>query len=107
LAISQGRQGNGATCPTCEDAVMDCAAWHQDTKYPYVVRIRGCEFSMTGAELSELVSHLVAVRDGAAESLSEDYKDCRIQRRNEGKGIDLVNKLGIVRKPKVLIERRL
>ena len=86
---------------------MDCGAYFNTGKYPYVMRLRGCEFSLTGADLTELINHLLAVRDGASESFSEEYKDLRTQRRNEVKGVDLIAKLGIQKAKKVLIERRL
>lgn len=77
---------------------MDCGAW---TSKPagYVVRIRGNEYSFTGEQLSELCRHLNAVRDGAAESLSEDYLDLRTLRKNEAKGVSLVKKLGLDKLP--------
>jgi len=87
---------------------MDCGAWTQDTKWPYVVRIRGCEFSMDGGELSELCRHIENVLTGHKESLSEDYRDLRIAARNQRKGSDLFALLGTpVKKAKVQIERRL
>ena len=85
---------------------MDCGAWWNNEPVPYVVRIRGCEFGMTGAELSELCKHLIDVRDGHKESISEDLRDLRIFRRNEAKGVSLIDKLGL-RKPKETVERRL
>ena len=80
---------------------MDCGAWHNNERIPIVVRIKGCEFGMTGADLSELCSHLIAVRDGAKESLSEDYKDYGIRQKNEAKGTSLIKLLGLDKqKPK-------
>lgn len=78
---------------------MDCGAWVNDgnAKVPYVIRVRGCEFGLQGADLSELISHLVAVRDGAKESLSEDYLDLRKMRSNEAKGVSLMKIMGLTK----------
>lgn len=86
---------------------MDCGAWtNGNTKPPIVIRIKGCEFGLSGAELSELCACLTAVRDGAREALSEDYLDLRTMRKNEAKGVSLIAKLGLT-KPKATVERRL
>jgi len=79
---------------------MDCGAWTNNDRIPYVLRIRGCEFGLTGADLCEIREHIDNILKGHLESISEDCRDLRIQKRNQMRGVDLVKRLGIPTKPK-------
>jgi hypothetical protein len=91
---------------------MDCGAWvnAENRKIPYVVRIRGCEFGLTGEQLSELTRHINAINEGAKESISEELADSRIARKAEGqdkRGTRLLKLLGIDKKAPEMVMRRL